>query len=166
MGFSPWIVPLLYSSEFQEASELLKLFVLGDVLKLLTWPLTYALIALGRSSNFLFVELVSVFAYIIVIFLFVGTMGASAAGLSIVIIYTLTLPLCYFILNKRLSFRWSRFAIKLFVVTFTLVLSIYLIGIYSISWAAVCSVVFSVSASAYSIFMIRSRMNDSTTGAQ
>lgn len=150
VGLAPWIVVLAYSPEFSRSSDLLRLFIVGDTLKLLTWPLTYAIIASGYSRYFLFVELTSVFFYCFVIFLFLDYLGASSAGLSIIFIYLAALPLCYFKLRKNFAFKWSTFSIKLFTVIFCTTLLVFLIGEFSPVYAALSSVALSIIIAIYS----------------
>ena len=39
LSFAPWILELLYSNHFVQAVTVLRWQVLGDILKILSWPL-------------------------------------------------------------------------------------------------------------------------------
>ena len=47
---SPWIILLLYSSEFAEASEILPWLAVGSFLRVLAWPSGFILVAKGHSA--------------------------------------------------------------------------------------------------------------------
>ncbi len=56
LAFSPWIIRLLYSSDFGPAVEVLRWQLLGDVLKVISWPLGFMQQARGAGKTFLATE--------------------------------------------------------------------------------------------------------------
>jgi antigen flippase len=57
LTFAPLIVPLFYSMAFQEGVELLRWLCIGVALRVITWPMGIVIVAHGRQSVFLAVEL-------------------------------------------------------------------------------------------------------------
>ena len=47
MVLSPWIIKIFYTNEFLPAVELIQWFILGAFGKVISWPLSYLLLALG-----------------------------------------------------------------------------------------------------------------------
>jgi PST family polysaccharide transporter len=57
LGFAGWIVNILYSIEFYPATELLRWFVLGCYMRVISWPMGYVQIAKGAKYWFLFSQI-------------------------------------------------------------------------------------------------------------
>jgi PST family polysaccharide transporter len=56
IGLAPWVIQVLYSSSFAPAAEVLRWQVLGDVLKVASWPLGFIILAQGDGKTFFWVE--------------------------------------------------------------------------------------------------------------
>ena len=55
--FAPWVIQLLYAESFAPASDLLRWQVLGDIIKVSSWPMGFVLLAQGRGLLFLATQL-------------------------------------------------------------------------------------------------------------
>ena len=64
IGFAPLVLQILYSSEFVVAAELLRWQIMGDVLKIISWPLGYLLLARGRGKTYMAGEAVATAAFV------------------------------------------------------------------------------------------------------
>jgi len=53
LATAPWVLELLYSTAFKEAAVVLRWQVLADVLKVASWPLSYALLESGGGLTYL-----------------------------------------------------------------------------------------------------------------
>ena len=62
LGFTPWVIRLLYSAEFMPVVDVLRLQLLGDAFKVMSWPLSLSLMAAGAGRTF-FLPNYSVQAY-------------------------------------------------------------------------------------------------------
>ena len=51
MALAPWVVHLLYSAAFAPAVEVLRWQILGDVLKVVSWPLGFVILAAGDGKR-------------------------------------------------------------------------------------------------------------------
>ncbi len=57
LGGAPILVPLLYSTEFAPAVEIVELQALGNLMKIAGWPIAFIAMARGRATQFFLVEL-------------------------------------------------------------------------------------------------------------
>lgn len=57
MTFSPLMLTLLYSTQFTDASEILRLLFLGTAIRFAAFPLGFTMLALGKSKLFAMCEL-------------------------------------------------------------------------------------------------------------
>ena len=53
VGFAPVIISIMYSSEFVESFELIRLLLLADILKMISWPIGIAVLGMGDGAAFL-----------------------------------------------------------------------------------------------------------------
>lgn len=79
---APWVVHLLYAPGFAPASEVLRWQILGDILKIASWPLGFILVATGRSKIYIGTQLSWSAVYLTTIFLGIQHWGLVAAGLG------------------------------------------------------------------------------------
>jgi probable addiction module antidote protein len=48
LAFAPWLLEILYSREFINATALLHWFILGCMARVISWPLGFVMLALGK----------------------------------------------------------------------------------------------------------------------
>lgn len=106
LGFAPWVIELLYSDRFLPAVELLRWQVLGDVLKVASWPLAYIILAAGDGRTFLISESISFTVLPLLTWVGMPWLGLQATGIAFVAMYTVYLPLVYWLARRRTGFRW------------------------------------------------------------
>ena len=56
MALAPWILQIFYTREFLGAVELLQWFILGCLGRVISWPLGFVMLALGKGRWFLLTE--------------------------------------------------------------------------------------------------------------
>lgn len=113
LGIAPWIMSLLYSSAFSPAVPVLQWQVLGDVLKVASWPLGYLLLAANSSRSYMIGEIGAVIALLAVLALALPLIGLQAGGLAVVGMYLFYLPYVYGVAHVRHGFRWTPINIRL-----------------------------------------------------
>lgn len=107
MGGAPLILHLLYASEFQAAASMLRWQMLGDVLKLMSWPLGFVLLASRRGMVFLAVELLGTAVFVGGTLLLLERFGFVAAGVSYALMYAIYLPALFAICRRQIGFSWE-----------------------------------------------------------
>lgn len=53
---APWVIHLLYAASFAPATDVLRWQMLGDILKVASWPMGFILLAMGRGGIFIATE--------------------------------------------------------------------------------------------------------------
>jgi O-antigen/teichoic acid export membrane protein len=107
MGFAPWVISVLYSSEFQGAQGVLRWQVVGDLLKILSWPLGFVLLASGNGKAFLLTEIIGFGCFVALTWCGLALLGIQAAGVAFVGMYLVYLPMVYWLAYRKTGFRWS-----------------------------------------------------------
>jgi len=110
LALAPWVVRLLYSAEFDAATDVLRWQILGDVLKIASWPLGFVILAAGAGRTFMLSESVAMTVFVVVTWLVLPWLGIQATGISFLIMYLVYLPLVFWLAKRRTGFAWSRAA--------------------------------------------------------
>lgn len=107
LALAPWILQIFYTREFLGAVELIQWFVLGCLMRVISWPLGFVMLALGRGTIFLLIETslkILEVAAIALALKYFGIKGVSIAFFSISAIYLLV---SYLTCRKLIFLAWS-----------------------------------------------------------
>jgi PST family polysaccharide transporter len=126
LTFAPLVIAMFYSAKFGAAVGVLRWICLGTTLQVITWPMSFIIVAKGKQAIFLGVELAWGVVSLILAWVCVGSFGLKGAGIAFFASYVayglLLLPIA-----RRLSgFRWSASNMRsglLFLVTIAAVFS-------------------------------------------
>lgn len=105
---APVIIPLFYSSQFSESIAVLRWLCLGVLLRVVTWPMSYLLVANNMRRIYLGFELGAA-AYSLGTFwlltVYGGLVGAAAA---FPVLYIYRILVMIQLARRAIGFRWSR----------------------------------------------------------
>ncbi|MFZ1110082.1 MAG: O-antigen translocase [Rhodomicrobium sp.] len=107
LALSPWIVRLLYTNEFGPAVDILHWQLLGDLLKVMSWPLGFVMLAAGAGRTFIFSESIALAVYVGGVALGLALVGVVATGIAFLAMYAVLLPIVYWLARRRIGFRWT-----------------------------------------------------------
>ncbi|MFA0581959.1 oligosaccharide flippase family protein [Vibrio breoganii] len=108
ISFAPMIIELMYSSEFTISISILRWQLVGDVLKIVSWPVAFVFIAAGYSKTHFLLELLWNALYISIILLFLSQIGIAVTGYAFVISYALYNTVVIFLCKNKFKFSLSR----------------------------------------------------------
>ncbi|TCK16745.1 PST family polysaccharide transporter [Ancylobacter aquaticus] len=112
LGLAPWVIRLLYSAEFEPAIAILRWQLLGDILKVMSWPLGFVFLATGAGKTFLVTDTLAMTVFLAGIYIGLPLIGVEATGVAFLALYAFHLPLVRWLGGRMIGFRWSR-AVKL-----------------------------------------------------
>jgi PST family polysaccharide transporter len=150
MAVAPGVIHLLYAASFTPAIEILRWQVLGDVLKVATWPLGYLILAAGDGKTFFLSETAAWLAIAGLITGLVPIMGLQITGIAYLLNYVLYLPLMYWLARRRIGFHWSRSVLILSIVTFAICIGVDIITSLT-RWGMLAGCVAAVTFAIYSL---------------
>jgi len=107
MALAPWILQIFYTREFLGAVELLQWFILGCLGRVISWPLGYIMLALGKSSWLIVSESVMHAMHVLFIFFGLKIFGLVGVAQSFVLLYVIHILVTLFIGRNLISFSWS-----------------------------------------------------------
>lgn len=108
LGLAPWVIDLLYSSEFAPAVEILRWQLLGDILKVMSWPLGFVIVASGAGKTFVITESLGMGVFVLGVLIGLPLIGIKATGVAFLSLYVVYLPLVWLLGRHRIGFRWTR----------------------------------------------------------
>jgi len=107
LGFAPWVIQLLYSAEFGPAVDVLRWQLLGDILKVMSWPLGFVLLAVGAGKTFVLTESLGMSVFVLGVLIGLPLFGITATGVAFLALYIAYLPLVWWLGGRRIGFRWT-----------------------------------------------------------
>ena len=87
IGAAPLLIAILYSSEFAPAAAVLRWQMLGDVLKIASWPIGFLLMASGRGGRYVLMEALAMGIFVASTMLLLGRLGIAGAGVAYLLMY-------------------------------------------------------------------------------
>ena len=155
LGTAPWIIPMLYTDQFKNTASLLSLLILGDSLKVVSWPLGYVLLATGDGRKFLFAECCGFGSFVIVSWFLIPHFGLQAAGLGFIAMYGVYLPFVYRLARKEIGFKWRTHNFVQIIVLLVFCLCVKAASAYSAYVGLAASGVFAFVGICWANFRLR-----------
>jgi antigen flippase len=114
---APWLVELFYAKTFLPATELLQWFLLGCLGRVITWPMGFVLLALGRSKTFLFSELVVHAVHVLLVWWAVQEDSLAYTARAFCLTYVVYLLLMLWLCRRLMGLTWSSSVCRLVMVS-------------------------------------------------
>jgi PST family polysaccharide transporter len=105
---APWVIRLLYATDFGPSVSVMRWQILGDVFKLAAWPLGFLLLAANRPRAYFLAEFAWNVLYVLLNLLLLDHFGIEATGISFAISYLIYLLLVYSITRTQIRSLWNR----------------------------------------------------------
>jgi PST family polysaccharide transporter len=150
MAVAPWVIHLLYAASFTPAIAILRWQVLGDVLKVASWPLGFLILAAGDGKAFFLTETATLLVLTGLITGLAPIMGLPITGIAYLAMYVFYLPLVYWLARRRIGFHWSRSLLILSTVTFAICVGVDIITSLT-RWGMLIGCVAAVAFAVYSL---------------
>jgi O-antigen/teichoic acid export membrane protein len=106
IAFAPWVIRLLYGAEFTHAADILRLQLLGDVFRVMSWPLAYLMLALGAGRAIILTEALGMAVFIVSTAVLLPQLHNTATGPAFILSSGTYLLAVWWVARKRLGFRW------------------------------------------------------------
>lgn len=110
LAVSDLLIPLLYSSRFDGASEILRWQILGMLGRIISWPMGFLLLARGDKTAYIWCEVSVVIVHVLLVWLGVSYFGAIGAGIGFAGEYLFYIALIAWVTHYHHGYVWSRSA--------------------------------------------------------
>ena len=122
---APWVIEIFYSDAFLEAAELMRWCLVGCICRVVSWPLSYVIIAKNRPKFQAVVECSHQAFRILLIFVglkFFGLKGLALAELANSLVHIFTTSFCA---RRLIDFTWSRSSKAIIVKCFVIIIALF-----------------------------------------
>ena len=133
--FTPQVVHLLFSAEFAQTIDLLRIQLLGDVFKMASWPLAFLLMAKGYGKLFFGIEASWNSIYLAIVWFGLPVWGIKAAGIAFFAAYVVYFIVVWVLARRINAFSFERVNAKLLVLYGSCVGGVFWIRTHD-GWAA------------------------------
>jgi len=108
LSFMSIVVYLLYSAKFTETISILHWQLAGTLIKVLSWPIGFVILAKGRGGIFIFTELCWNAVYLSLTYFGWNTFGLEITGIAFLFSYFIYLVILVVISRIICGFVWSK----------------------------------------------------------
>ena len=160
IGFMDLFVLIFYSNKFDQSINILLWQTMGNLLKVLSWPMGFVLLAKSRGGWYITTELLSNSVLIGIIWLFWDRYGLESAGIAFFVMYVVYIFVIFLVCTRLCGFVWSAKSIRmiLFFSMLTL-LSFFNVKTQFLPFWRLASVVLLVVAIAFSYHELKKIMD-------
>lgn len=113
MALAPCILQIFYSREFLGATALLQWFTLGCLGRVISWPLGYVLLALGKGKWYLLTETSFNAVHVVLIAMGLRQFGVEGVAIAFFVMYTGYATTVYLVSRHLIGFSWSGQSMKI-----------------------------------------------------
>lgn len=107
LALAPWILQIFYTREFLGAVELLQWFVLGCLGRVISWPLGFVMLALGKGRWFLLTETSFNLLHVSLVALGLKLYGIEGVAIAFVVMYVGYIAAVLLVSRHLIGFKWS-----------------------------------------------------------
>ena len=107
MALAPWVLTLLYSEEFTSSISVLRWQILGDTLKIISWPIGFIILASGRGKLFVMTEMFAASVFVVATWACMPWLGIDATGVAFFLMYLSNFPLLLVVTRMLVGFSFS-----------------------------------------------------------
>ena len=107
LALTPWVIQALYTKDFLVASNILRWQILGDVLKIICWPMGFIIVASGKGRIFMMKEIFVMGVFVAGVWLMIPIAGLEATGMAFFLMYLVNIPIVMMISKFLIDFKWS-----------------------------------------------------------
>jgi antigen flippase len=125
LAMAPLVVVVLYSSRFVAAVGVLRWICLGTLLQVVTWPMSYILVAKGKQALFFGCEVIWAIASLVLAWFGIRWSGLNGVGMAFAGSYLVYGVLLLFIVGGLSGFRWSEANRKIGVLYLCLIILVF-----------------------------------------
>lgn len=154
LGIAPWVIPLLYSADFTPAVEVVRWQLMADVFKVMGWPLAFVIAAQGGGKTFLATESFAAGVFVIGVFFGLPLFGITGTGVALLALYSLYLPLVWWIAKRRIGFQWTNGVIATFCVLVISAAAVHVASRWSERVAAGLSTGLAIAMGGWALFRL------------
>lgn len=158
IGLAPWVITLLYSSEFAPAATLLQWQTVGNVFKLASWALAFSIVAAARSKIYLMMELSFNIVFLAMVWWLLPVLGLEVTAMAFLIGYIVYFATVNILVHTLQGFRWQQLSLVLLTLHATLALGLLAAAQFVPYAAAIASPLLALATGVFGLRVVLIKM--------
>lgn len=159
MTLAPWVIELMYAKSFAPASEILRWQVLGDIVKVVAWPMGFVVLAQGRGTVFIGTQLNWNVVYVLFLWFGLPVLGLAATGMGFFLAFLAQVVVVRLAAGRLIGFKAEACNLWLFVVLLAFAGLIFAATLHSASLTYGVGAVATLAVGIYSARRLNELMN-------
>ena len=138
LALAPMVIALFYSGSFQDAVAVLRWQVLGILLRVVSWPFGFAVLAKGHGKVYFWTELAGNVFHLGALWMGVVLWGLPGTGIAFAMLYVFYWTMMYWVVRRTTGFGYAWPTRRVLFVTTPLVAAAFAAGeVLPGRWAAI-----------------------------
>jgi O-antigen/teichoic acid export membrane protein len=108
LGLAPFVIDMLYSRAFGDAITILRWQTLGDIFKVVSWPLGFLILATGNGRNYFVSVTIMAGSFVFFTWFALPLLGIQAAGMGVLAMYVAYWAVAFWLCRCHSGFAWER----------------------------------------------------------
>lgn len=108
LALAPWFIRIFYTIDFLPAVELLQWFILGCLGRVISWPMSYVMLALGKGNWYFATETSFNILHVVLITIGLSLFGLIGVAYAFFVLYIGYTAAVYAVARHLTGFSWSR----------------------------------------------------------
>jgi len=152
LALAPWVIKLFYSGDFSLATDILSWQMCGMLLRIMSWPMGFIVMAKGRGAMVFWTELAAFGTYLAMAWSGLQWFGLMGAGIAFFGMYVFHVTMMYTVVRRMTGFRWDSQYLGFATVGLSAALFVLWVRLeWPEPWATLVPCTLSAAASLYSL---------------
>jgi len=105
---APWVIRIFYTAEFVPAVDLMRWFVFGCLGRVVSWPMGFIILAMGRGRLFFASETAFGVVHVLLTWFGLRLFGLTGVGIAFLLAYVFCTAFVLIISRRLIGFRWNK----------------------------------------------------------
>lgn len=154
LGFVPWVISLLYTSDFGPAADILRWQLLGDILKVVSWPMGFVIVAAGAGKTYIGTQATQMTVFVLGVALGLPHFGIEATGIAFTAMYAVGLTMNFWLARRHIRFLMSRAVRNQAIALLLAAIAVDVIGRWYAPFGAVVGTIIAAAMSFWALFRL------------
>ncbi|GFE58640.1 O-antigen translocase [Geobacter sp. AOG1] len=130
LSLAPLVINILYAKAFSGAVDILRWQIIGDLFKIIAWPLGFIILASGAGKIYFLTETSWNVFYMGIVWSGIKTVGLVVTGMSFFLSYSMYLIICWFVARRLIGFSFDKNNFHLVIKYIGIVSSVFVSGLF------------------------------------
>ncbi len=114
LTLAQWLIGLMYTQDFAPAADILRWQVMGDIFRIVGWPMGFVVLAKGRGDVFVATQFNWNAIYLLCLWFGIGSMGLLAVGVGFFVASVLQVGVVRLVVGRLIGFASQTRNIRIF----------------------------------------------------